>query len=97
MTSTALHVRNGQERTRKKSYSRIPAIIDVPNLIQVQLDSFNSFKDHGLRELFDELSPIEDFPGGRFELSFGEHYFEPPKLTEAECRSGRRPMVPRYT
>ena len=86
MTSTALQVRNGQESTRKQSYSRIPAIIDVPNLIQVQIDSFNHFKDYGLRELFDELSPIEDFPGGRFELVFGEHYFEPPKLTEEECR-----------
>ena len=86
MTSTALQVRNGQESTRKQSYSRIPAIIDVPNLIQVQLDSFDHFKNYGLKELLDELSPIEDFPGGRFELSFGEHYFEPPKLTEEECR-----------
>ena len=86
MTSTALQVRNGQESTRKQSYSRTPAIIDVPNLIQVQIDSFDHFKNFGLRELFDELSPIEDFPGGRFELSFGEHYFEPPKLTEEECR-----------
>ena len=86
MTSTALQVRNGRESTRKQSYSRTPAIIDVPNLIQVQLDSFDHFKNYGLRELFDELSPIEDFPGGRFELSFGEHYFEPPKLTEEECR-----------
>ena len=86
MTSTALQVRNGQESTRKRSYSRMPAIIDVPNLIQVQIDSFDNFKNYGLKELFDELSPIEDFPGGRFELSFGEHYFEPPKLTEEECR-----------
>ena len=86
MTSTALQMSNGRESTRKQSYSRIPAIIDVPNLIQVQLDSFDHFKNYGLKELFDELSPIEDFPGGRFELSFGEHYFEPPKLTEEECR-----------
>ncbi len=87
MTSTALQVRNGQvNNIQKRSYSRIPAIIDVPNLIQVQLDSFEHFKYQGLGELFTEISPIEDFPGGRFELVFGEHYFDPPKHTEEECR-----------
>ena len=87
MTSTALQVSNGHnDSISRRSYSRIPAIIDVPNLIQVQLDSFDNFKNEGLRELFDEISPIEDFPGGRFELSLGDHYFDPPKFTEEECR-----------
>ena len=71
---------------RKRSYASIPTVLDVPNLIQVQLDSFSWLKTHGLRELFDEISPIEDFAGGRFELSFGDHYFEDPKYTEEECR-----------
>ena len=87
MTSTAFQVSNGQNgNMSKRSYSRIPAIIDVPNLIQVQIDSFEHFKKEGLGELFKEISPIEDFPGGRFELSFGDHYFDPPKFTEEECR-----------
>ena len=87
MTSTALPVSNGRNSSiSKRSYSRIPAIIDVPNLIQVQLDSFDQFKTEGLGELFSEISPIEDFPGGRFELSLGDHYFDPPKFTEEECR-----------
>ena len=87
MVSTDLrmaNVQNGSLPTRE--YSRAPAIIDVPNLIQVQIDSFEHFKSEGLRELFDEISPIEDFPGGRFELSFSDHYFEPPKFSENECR-----------
>jgi DNA-directed RNA polymerase subunit beta len=70
----------------KRSYARIPSILDVPNLIQVQIDSFNWLKTDGLKELFEEISPIEDYPGGRFELSFGDHYFEEPKYNEAECR-----------
>ena len=87
MTSTALQVSNGHNGSPTiRSYAKIPAIIDVPNLIQVQLDSFDQLKDQGLKELFDEISPIEDFPGGRFELSFLDHYFEAPKNSEEACR-----------
>ena len=72
--------------TEKRSYAGIPNMLDVPNLIQIQTESFNWLKDDGLKELFEELSPIEDFPGGRFELSFGDHYFEDPGYSEVECR-----------
>ena len=87
MTLSAVQVNNGRNGTpERRSYSRLPAIIDVPNLIQVQLDSFKHFKTEALTELFQEISPIEDFPGGRFELSFLSHYFEDPRRTEKECR-----------
>ena len=82
----AKQVANGKGSVPKRSYAQIPTVLDVPNLIQVQLDSFNWFKKEGLRELFDEISPIEDFQGGRFELNFGEHEFDEPKYTEEECR-----------
>ena len=74
------------DSTKKYSYARIPSVLDVPNLIQVQIDSFNWFKTEGLNELLQEVSPIEDYPGGRFELSFLDHHFEEPKFTEEECR-----------
>ena len=87
MTSTALQVSNGQNGSiSRRSYSQIPAIINVPNLIQVQIDSFDEFKSKGLADLFEEISPIEDLPGGRFELTLYDHYFDPPKYTEEECR-----------
>ena len=86
MTSSALQVSNGQISTNKRSYARTPTVLQIPNLIQVQLDSFNWFKTQGLREVFEDISPIEDFPGGRFELSFHDHYFEESKQTEQECR-----------
>ena len=70
----------------ERSYATARPVLDVPNLIKVQTDSFDWFKGDGLRELFQELSPIEDFPGGRFELSFLEHHFEEPKYNEQECR-----------
>ena len=45
-------------RTR---YARIPEVLPIPNLIELQLDSFKWFIEKGLRELFDEISPIKDF------------------------------------
>ena len=70
----------------KRSYAATSTVLDVPNLIQVQIDSFEWFKSDGLKDLFEEISPIEDSPGARFELSLGDHYFEDPKYTEDECR-----------
>ena len=45
----------------RKAYARIPEVHPIPNLIDLQLDSFRWFVDHGLRELFEEISPIQDF------------------------------------
>ncbi|MCL0044442.1 DNA-directed RNA polymerase subunit beta, partial [Dehalococcoidia bacterium] len=72
--------------TPEKSYANIPQVLDVPNLIQVQTLSFAWFKTDGLMALFQEISPIMDFTGGRFELHFLDHDFQPPKYTEEECR-----------
>ena len=69
-----------------KSFNHIQNIVDVPNLIQVQLRSFDYFTTDGLRELFEEISPIEDFSGGRFALAFLGHEIREPKFTERECR-----------
>ena len=79
----------------RKVYSKIREIISVPNLIQVQLDSFLWFTgakdaaskaESGLRELFDEISPIVDFTGSRMELRFLDYEFGEPKYSELECR-----------
>ncbi len=56
----------------KKSYAHIPEVMEVPNLIQVQLDSFRWFKEEALQELFDEISPIQDFTWTRLELRFAK-------------------------
>ena len=80
----------------QKSYARISDIHSIPTLIKVQLESFEWFKDEGLRELFDEISPIESFnkeyslhfPGAndiarKLDLTY---WFSEPKYSEAECR-----------
>ena len=69
-----------------KSYARIPKVLDVPNLVQSQIQSHEWFKTDGLREVFREISPIVDYTGKKYELHFQEHYFKPPKYTDQECK-----------
>jgi DNA-directed RNA polymerase subunit beta len=72
------------------SFARIPDIRPMPSLIQVQLDSFDWFKREGLKDLFAEISPIEDFTGKNLKLEFlfddDQDPFESPKYTEDQCR-----------
>src|SRR5215204_6188544 len=71
-------------RTR---YARIPEVLPIPNLIELQLDSFKWFIENGLRELFDEISPIKDFTAKVMELQFLDYEFGDPKYSEEECRT----------
>src|SRR5438132_10765156 len=70
------------------SFARIPGIPSMPDLIQIQLDSFEWFKKEGLRELFEEISPIEDFTRKNLSLEFivPSDPFGKPKYSEEECR-----------
>ncbi len=70
----------------RRSFARIQDAIEVPKLIETQLESFRWFQEVGLRELFDEISPIEDFTGKNLALSFLDYRFDPPRYDEFECR-----------
>ena len=70
----------------RKSYAKLPQILDVPNLIAMQLDSFQWFQEKGLMQLLQEVSPIRDFVGNRLELSFVGYEFRAPRHSEPECR-----------
>ncbi len=71
----------------RRSYSHIADVLALPNLNKLQLDSFKWFQDEGLREVFDEISPIQDFTRNRLELSFQDYRFGDPKYSERECRT----------
>ncbi len=58
----------------------------APNLIEVQLNSFKWLEEKGLRELFDEISPIKDHSGSELELHFLDYKFDPPKYTEEQSK-----------
>jgi DNA-directed RNA polymerase subunit beta len=69
----------------RKSYAKLPQILDIPNLIEVQLESFRRFQEKGLRQLLEAISPIKDFTGNRLELSFKGYEFRDPHPTEQDC------------
>jgi len=69
----------------RKSYSRLPQILDVPNLIEVQLSSYQWFQEEGINQLLEEISPIKDFTGNRLELSFIGYEFRESRYSEQEC------------
>jgi len=69
-----------------QTYGQIPNVLDIPVLTKVQLDSFDWFLREGLRELLDEISPIQDFTGSKMDLIFGDYEFREPKYPQEECR-----------
>jgi DNA-directed RNA polymerase subunit beta len=87
MLSSAEAPAVGLTSAARKRYARIPEVLPVPNLIELQLESFRWFIDKGLRELFDEISPIKDFTGKVMELQFLDYEFGDPKYSEEECRT----------
>ncbi len=74
------------EQPDYKGFNTIANNVDVPSLVQVQVNSFDWLKTDGLKDLLEEMSPIEDFSGGRFDLRFLNHEIRDPKHTERECR-----------
>ncbi len=70
----------------KKWFNRIENVVDVPNLLDIQTESFDWLKGPGILELIEEISPIEDFSGGRFEVRLIDHEIRDPELSEEQCR-----------
>ncbi len=69
-----------------KTYARIPQVLDIPNLIQSQIQSFDWFTAEGLGEVYREISPIQDYTGNKYELYFLDHYFRDAKYSPEECK-----------
>ncbi|MDD3129033.1 MAG: DNA-directed RNA polymerase subunit beta, partial [Candidatus Izemoplasmatales bacterium] len=77
-------VKYGKTRERR-NYSRVKSNVELPNLIEVQTESFKWFMETGLKELFQDISPITNF-NGDVELYFGDFEFEPAKYSVKECK-----------
>jgi len=78
-------VNYGKHRTRR-SFARISEVLELPNLIEIQTDSYQWFLDEGLREMFKDISPIADF-AGNLSLEFVDYQLYSPKYTVEEARS----------
>nr|WP_282564751.1 DNA-directed RNA polymerase subunit beta [Liquorilactobacillus sicerae] len=77
-------VKYGKHRTRR-SYARIKEVLELPNLIEIQSNSYNWFMNEGLREVFEDIMPIEDF-AGNLSLEFVDYQLLKPKYSVEEAR-----------
>ncbi len=73
-------------KTERKSYAKYQEILQMPNLLKIQRDSYNWFLSEGLREVFRDVASISDYTGN-LELSFLDYSLdEKPKYTVEECK-----------
>nr|WP_124726390.1 DNA-directed RNA polymerase subunit beta [Staphylospora marina] len=72
-------------RRQRRSYARINEVLELPDLIEIQKTSYRWFLDVGLREMFRDISPIEDFTGNLV-LEFIDYSLGEPKYTVEEAK-----------
>ncbi|NMA93684.1 MAG: DNA-directed RNA polymerase subunit beta [Clostridiales bacterium] len=73
-------------KTERMSYSKIETVLPMPNLIQIQKDSYDWFINEGLAEVFEDISPIRDY-ADNLALEFVDHYIaDTSKYNEEECK-----------
>ncbi len=70
----------------RKFFTKQHETAQVPNLTEVQINSYKWFFERGLKELLEEINPIRDFTGKNLELSFGDFFFDKPKYDEITSR-----------
>ena len=73
-------------KTERRKFGKINEVIDIPDLVEIQKESYKTFIEEGISEVFEDFSPITDH-SDRFELYFLDHRFgDKPKYDEKECR-----------
>jgi len=82
-----VYKRQALKTKERKFFTSFRDAVEVPNLIEIQQSSYDWFFKQGLRDLFDEVSPVTDFTGRDLELSFEDYYFDEPKFDEVMCKN----------
>ncbi|MBU0671166.1 DNA-directed RNA polymerase subunit beta [Patescibacteria group bacterium] len=78
--------KNAKNYGERKIFTQLHEAMELPNLIEVQQYSYKWFLDKGLKELLEEISPIEDFTGRDLELYFDEYYLDEPRFDEKTAK-----------
>lgn len=71
----------------KRKFFQKNSMVSLPNLIEIQKNSYDWFLEEGLKQNLDEISPLADFTGKEMELSFGEYYLDEPKYDETTAKN----------
>ena len=77
-------IKCGDHRTRR-SFSRIKNTYELTDLLEIQKKSYNWFVKNGIKEVFEDLFPVENF-AGTLSLEFGDYYFDEPRYSIKECK-----------
>ncbi|QCA28358.1 DNA-directed RNA polymerase subunit beta [Vagococcus xieshaowenii] len=86
MKSLAGHVVKYGKHRERRSFARISEVLELPNLIEIQTDSYDWFLKEGLKEMFEDILPIKDF-SDKLSLEFVGYELKEPKYTVEEARS----------
>ena len=74
----------GDHRTRR-SFSKIKNTYELTDLLEIQKKSYNWFIENGIKEVFEDLFPVENF-AGTLSLEFGDYHFDEPRYSVKECK-----------
>ncbi len=88
MTNLAYKVEKFGDHRERRDFSKLKNKFELSNLLEVQKDSFQEFLDIGIREVFDDISPVDSFSGS-MSIEFGEYVLETPRYTVTEARERR--------
>lgn len=76
-----------EENLSRRKFTKIHEAIALPDLIEIQKKSYQWLFKEGLKDLFQEISPIKDFTGRDLELYFSDYYLDEPKFSETEAKN----------
>ena len=81
----AYKLKQSGDYRKRRNFSMIKNSLELDNLLQIQTESYQWFVTEGIKEVFEEFSPIESFSGG-LTLEFGEYEFDTPRYSIKECK-----------
>ena len=81
----AYTVKKFGDHRERRSYAKAKNALQLENLLEIQKKSYNWFIDEGIKEVFDEVFPVESFTGN-LTLEFGEYSFDEPRYSIKGCK-----------
>ena len=81
----AYKVKKFGDYRERRNYAKTQNAIELENLLEIQKKSYDEFMKDGIKEVFDDIFPVESFTGN-LTLEFGDYYFEKPRYTIKECK-----------
>ena len=79
------HILESGKHSTRRDYSKVSGSLELPNLVEIQTDSFKWFKEEGIKEVFEEIYPIQNY-GGNIRLKLLSYEFGKPKYSVAEAK-----------